>query len=295
MSWTPGRAHTPLKSGLPLGSRGAGAFMSTLARADCAAAVPLSTTRRPIAHTDVLMTELLSGGPKSGLWAGWGRRSTPVLESGSWSLVPSLVLCPSLVLSPWCVASSRLLGDGPRTMDHGRTKHQAPRTKHQVQRVPQARRASRSRASARRRIAASSVGAKLQSRGWPRRDLFLRPMRAHQPDRPMRRRGEQQMSELVRDRAAEQHAAVGARLVRQPHRRDRNRSSPARRRRSCRSIIASPSDTFPVGRSGTGDRTIRMASSPGAKGALHDGLAGHIRQITSIDAASSAFRAWSSA
>src|SRR5688572_7515313 len=101
MSSTPGRAQTPLKSGLPLGSRGAGAFMSTLARADSAAAVGLSATRRAIAQTDVLMTELLSVDRRADY--GLGGRTVQLCTGmvlGPWCLVlgPSSVLSPSLVL-----------------------------------------------------------------------------------------------------------------------------------------------------------------------------------------------------
>src|SRR6188472_2505651 len=117
MSCTPGRAHTPLKSGLPLASRGAGAFMSTLLRADCAATVVLSATRRPIAQTDVLMTELLPVGQGARLWAGLWRHSTVVL--GAWYLV-----------RPWFMVRhgsfrSRSWQRGPRTMDQGRGTDQA--------------------------------------------------------------------------------------------------------------------------------------------------------------------------
>ena len=71
-SCTPGRAHTPLKSGFPLARRGAGAFMSTLVRADCAAAIGDIATASPIAHRAFFTIELL---PQSRTPVGRGLKS----------------------------------------------------------------------------------------------------------------------------------------------------------------------------------------------------------------------------
>ena len=133
--------------------------------------------------------------------------------------------------------------------------------------VPQVRLASMRRASARLWIAAISAGANVQSRG-PMPDFVLRPHRAHEADWAVRRRGQQQVSEFVRDRAAEQHAAVGACLLQPATARDRNRWSPALQHRCGCPPSHHRVARFPDSGEGMGDRTIRMASSPGAMGAF---------------------------